>query len=92
MDIPQPRQIRERGEPVEQREAERLLEELHETVADENEPEAVVTLPGGGNGGGYVPEAEAAEEVEGEQQPGRIGRFLIPLIFLIIGIVKSSPA
>jgi hypothetical protein len=81
-------EIQQRGEPVEQREAQRLLEELHETAAEEGEPEAVVSLPGGGNGGGYVTEGEAAEEVEAEQQPGRISRFLIPLIFLVIVIVN----
>lgn len=76
--------ISEGGEATEQREAARLLEAVRETAADEAEPEATVALPGG-NGGAYVPEAEAAGEVEAEQETrGRLSQFLIPLIFLII--------
>jgi hypothetical protein len=81
-------QIRERGEPVEQREAERLLEEVHETAAEEGEPEAEVALPGGRNGDGYLPESEAAGEIEEEQAGRGLSRFLLPLVFLIIIIVN----
>jgi hypothetical protein len=80
--------IREHGEPVEQREAEHLLQEIHETVAEEGEPEAVVALPGGGNGDGYVPESVAAGEVEQEQAGRGLSRFLLPLVFLIIIVVN----
>jgi hypothetical protein len=80
-------QIREHGEPVEQREAERLLQEVRET-AEEGEPEAVVSLPGGGDGDGYVPEGEAAGEIEAEQAGRGLSRFLLPLIFLIVIIVN----
>ena len=81
-------EIQERGEPVEQREAERLLQEVRETAEQEGQPEPVVSYPGSGNGGGYVPEGEAAEEVEGEQQGGGLARFILPAIFLIIVIVN----
>ena len=81
-------EIQARGEPVEQREAERLLQEVRETAEQEGEPEAVVSYPGSGNGGGYVPEGEAAEEVEGEQSGGGLSRFILPAIFLIIVIVN----
>jgi hypothetical protein len=81
-------EIRERGESVEQREAERLLEEVRETALEEGQPEPVVSVPGSGNGGGYVTEGEAAEEVEGEQSGGGIARFILPAIFLVIVIVN----
>ena len=81
-------EIRERGESVEQREAERLLQEVRETALEEGQPEPVVSLPGSGNGGGYVTEGEAAEEVEGEQSGGGIARFILPAIFLVIVIVN----
>jgi hypothetical protein len=81
-------EIRERGEAVEQREAERLLEEVRETVEREGEPEAVVTRPGGGDSGGHVTEGEAADEVEGEQASGGLARFIFPLVFLIVVIVN----
>lgn len=75
------------GDPVEQREAERLLQEVRET-AEEGEAKAFVALPGG-NGGGYVPEEEVAAEVEEEQAQQRgLSRFLIPLIFLIVIMVN----
>jgi hypothetical protein len=80
-------QIREHGEPVEQREAERLLQEVRET-AEEAGPEAVVSLPGRGNGDGYVPEAEAADEIEEEQAGRGLSRFILPLVFLIVIIVN----
>jgi hypothetical protein len=79
-------EIRERGEAVEQREAERLLEVVREAAEREGEPEAVVTLPGGGDAGGYVTEGE--DEVEGEQASGGLARFIFPLIFLIVVIVN----
>jgi hypothetical protein len=81
-------EIHARGEPVEQREAERLLQEVRETTEQEGEPEAVVSYQGGRNGGGYVPEGEAAEEIEGEQTRGGLSRFILPAIFLIIVIVN----
>ena len=83
-------EIHARGEPVEQREAERLLEEVRETAEQEGESEAVVSYPGSGNGDGYVTEGEAAgEEVEGEQTGGGgLSRFILPAIFLIIVIVN----
>jgi hypothetical protein len=81
-------EIHARGEPVEQREAERLLQEVRETAEQEGEPGPVVSYPGSGNGGGYVIEGEAAEEVEGEQKGGRLSRFILPTIFLIIVIVN----
>jgi hypothetical protein len=86
-------EIRERGEPVEQREAERLLEEVRETVEEEEagaEAEVVVSLPGSANGDGYVPESEAAGEIEEEQagRGGRLSQWLVPLIFLIIIVVN----
>ncbi|MGH3005439.1 MAG: hypothetical protein ACRDOS_05960 [Gaiellaceae bacterium] len=81
-------EIREHGESVEQREAERLLQEVRETAAGEGQPEAVVSVPGSGNGGGYVTEGEAAEEVEGEQTRGGLARFILPAIFLVIVIVN----
>ena len=81
-------EIQERGEPVEQREAERLLQEVRETAEQEGQPEPVVSYPGSGNGGGYVPEGEAAGEVEGEQTGGGLSRFILPAIFLIIVIVN----
>jgi hypothetical protein len=81
-------EIHARGEPVEQREAERLLQEVRETAEQEGEPEPVVSYPGSGNGGGYMPEGEAAEEVEGEQSRGGLSRFILPAIFLIIVIVN----
>ena len=83
-------EIRERGEPVEQREAERLLEEVRETAEEEAEPEPVVSLPGGGNGDGFVTEGEAAGEIEEEQarRGGRLSQWLVPLIFLIIIVVN----
>ncbi len=80
-------EIQARGEPVEQREAERLLQEVRETAEQEDEPEPVVSYPGGG-GGGYVPEGEAAEEVEAEQTGGGLARFILPAIFLVIVIVN----
>jgi hypothetical protein len=80
-------EIRERGEPVEQREAERLLEDVRETAEEAGQPEAAVSLPSGGNGG-YVTEGEAADEVEGEQSRGGLSRFILPAIFLIIVIVN----
>jgi hypothetical protein len=81
-------QIREHGEPVEQREAERLLQEVRETAAEEGEPEPEVALPGGRNGDGYVPESEAAGEIEEEQAGRGLSRFLLPLVLLIIIIVN----
>jgi hypothetical protein len=81
-------QIREHGEPVEQREAERLLQEVRETAAEEGEPEPEVALPGGRNGDGYVPESEAASEIEEEQAGRGLSRFLLPLVLLIIIIVN----
>jgi hypothetical protein len=81
-------EIHARGEPVEQREAERLLQEVRETAEQEGEPEAVVSYPSGGNGGGYVAEGEAAEDVEGEQEGGGLARFILPAIFLVIVIVN----
>jgi hypothetical protein len=81
-------EIRERGESVEQREAERLLQEVRETALEEGQPEPVVSVPGSGNGGGYVTEGEAAEEVEGEQSGGGLARFILPAIFLVIVIVN----
>jgi hypothetical protein len=82
-------EIQARGEPVEQREAERLLQEVRETAEQEGQPEPVVSYRGSGNGGGYVPEGEAAEEVEGEQTSGGgLSRFILPAIFLIIVIVN----
>ena len=82
-------EIHARGEPVEQREAERLLQEVRETAEQEGQPEAVVSYPGSGNGGGYVPEGEAAgEEVEGEQTGSGLSRYILPAIFLIIVIVN----
>jgi hypothetical protein len=81
-------EIRERGEPVEQREAERLLEDVRETAAEEGVPQPVVSVGGGGNGGGHVTEGKAAEEVEEEQSQGGLGRFILPAIFLIIVIVN----
>jgi hypothetical protein len=80
-------QISQHGDPVEQREAERLLQEVGETATADGEPEAVVSYPSG-NGGGYVTEGEAAEEVEGEQSGGGLSRFILPAIFLIIVIVN----
>lgn len=81
-------EIHARGEPVEQREAERLLQEVRETAEQEGQPEPVASYPGSGNGGGYVTEGEAAEEVEGEQTSGGLSRFILPAIFLIIVIVN----
>jgi hypothetical protein len=82
-------EIQERGEPVEQREAERLLEEVRETAEQEGQPEPIVSYPGSGNGGGYVAEGEAAGEVEGEETGGGgLSRFILPAIFLIIVIVN----
>jgi hypothetical protein len=81
-------EIHARGEPVEQREAERLLQEVRETAEQEGEPAPVVSYPGSGNGGGYVPEGEVPEEVEGEQTGGGLSRFILPAIFLIIVIVN----
>ena len=86
-------EIRERGEPVEQREAERLLEEVRETVEEEEagaEAEPVVALPGSANGDGFVTEGEAAGEIEEEQvgRDGRLSQWLVPLIFLIIIVVN----
>ena len=81
-------QIHERGEPVEQREAERLLQEVRETAAEEGEPEPEVALPGGRNGDGYVPESEAAGEIEEEQAGRGLSRFLLPLVLVIIIIVN----
>lgn len=85
-------QIRERGESVEQREAERLLQAVRETAEEGGEPEAVVALPGGGNGGGFVTEEEAAGEIEEEQAGRGLSRFLLPLIFLIIIVVNVIAA
>lgn len=81
-------QIRERGEPPEQREAERLLEVLREAAAEDTEPTGVVSLPGGN--GGFVPEPEAAEDVEAEQETrgGRLAQWLLPLVFLVIVLVN----
>jgi hypothetical protein len=81
-------EIREHGEPVEQREAERLLQEVRETAEEGSEPEAVVALPGGGNGDGFVPEGEAADEIEEEQAGRGLSRFILPLVFLIVIIVN----
>jgi hypothetical protein len=81
-------EIHERGEPVEQREAERLLQEVRETAEQEGQPEPVVSYPGSGNGGGYVTEGEAAEDVEGEQEGGGLARFILPAIFLVIVVVN----
>jgi hypothetical protein len=86
-------EIRERGEPVEQREAERLLEEVRETVEEEEagaEAEPVVALPSSANGDGFVTEGEAAGEIEEEQEGrgGRLSQWLVPLIFLIIIVVN----
>lgn len=80
-------EIQQRGEGSEQREAERLLEDVRETAMEEGVPQPVVSVGGGANGG-YVPEGEAAEQVEEEQPQGGLGRFLIPAIFLIIVIVN----
>jgi nucleotide-binding universal stress UspA family protein len=80
-------EIRERGEPSEQREAERLLEDVRETAAEEGVPQPAVSVGGGANGG-YVPEGKAAEEVEAERTQGGLGRFILPAIFLIIVIVN----
>ena len=81
-------EIRERGEPVEQREAERLLEDVRETASEQEEPQAVVSHRGGLNGDGFVTEGEAAEEVKGEQSGGGLARFILPLVFLVIVIVN----
>jgi hypothetical protein len=81
-------EIQARGEPVEQREAERLLQEVRETAEQEGQPEPVVSYPGSGNGGGYVTEGEAAEDVEGEQEGRGLARFILPAIFLVIVIVN----
>jgi hypothetical protein len=82
--------VREVGDEGERREAERLLEGLRSAVDEEREPEATVALPGENGDGGFLPEDEAAGEVEEEQgEPGgRFAQLLIPLIIFVIVLIN----
>jgi uncharacterized small protein (DUF1192 family) len=82
--------IGEFGDEGERRDAERLLEAVRSAAEDEREPEATVALPGTNGDGGFLPEEEAAAEVEdAESEPGgRFARYALPLVFLIIVIVN----
>lgn len=82
--------IHEVGDEGERRDAERLLEAVQRAAEDAREPEATVALPGANGDGGFVPEEEAAAEVgDAESEPGgRLARYVLPLIFLIIVIVN----
>jgi hypothetical protein len=82
--------VREVGDEGERREAERLLEALRSAVDEEREPEATVALPGENGDGGFLPEDEAAGEVEEEQSGpgGRLAQLLIPLIIFVIVLIN----
>lgn len=82
--------IGEFGDEGERRDAERLLEAVQRAAEDEREPEATVALPGANGDGDFVPEEEAAAEVgDAERESGgRLARYVLPLIFLIIVIVN----
>jgi hypothetical protein len=86
--------IGEFGDEGERRDAERLLEAVRSAAEDEREPEAAVALPGANGDGDFVPEEEAAAEVEdAEREPGgRLARYVLPLVFLIIVIVNVLAA
>jgi hypothetical protein len=82
--------VREVGDEGERREAERLLETLRSAAEDEHEPEPTVARPGENGDGGFLPQDEAAAEVEEEQTGagGRLAQLLIPLIILVIVIIN----
>jgi hypothetical protein len=82
--------VREVGDEGERREVERLLEALRGAFDEEREPEAAVALPGENGDGDFLPEDEAAGEVEEEQSGpgGRLAQLFIPLIIFVIVLIN----
>ena len=82
--------VREVGEEGQRQEAERLLGVVRSALDEEREPEPTVALPGANGDGDFLPEDEAAAEVEQEQSgPGaRLAQLLVPLIIFVIVLIN----